>query len=140
VVIQTLNPTHPAIIAAANHDYKTFYENEIAMRRAGRFPPFTFFVNCIISSTDPKQVSDVASHFIEMMKQRVEQVRSDRYLDVLGPTVAPFAMMHGKHRWFVAARGTRLSEVLDVCGETYGALTAEEQKCVAIDVNPADML
>ena len=41
VVIQTYNPNHYAIQAAARHDYKAFYEQEIKFRRQLKEPPFT---------------------------------------------------------------------------------------------------
>ena len=40
VIIQTYSPTHPAIVAAGNHDYRKFYEVEIADRKDFGYPPF----------------------------------------------------------------------------------------------------
>ena len=41
VIIQTYNPNHYAIQAAARHDYGAFYEQEINFRRQFKEPPFT---------------------------------------------------------------------------------------------------
>ena len=41
VIIQTYNPEHYAIQAAARHDYKSFYDMEINFRRQFKEPPFT---------------------------------------------------------------------------------------------------
>jgi primosomal protein N' (replication factor Y) len=40
VVLQTYNPDHYAIVAAAKHDYEKFYQEEISQRRALGYPPF----------------------------------------------------------------------------------------------------
>ena len=39
-MIQTYNPEHYAIQAAAKHDYKSFYEQEINFRKELKEPPF----------------------------------------------------------------------------------------------------
>src|SRR4029077_9548744 len=38
VIVQTLRPTHPALIAARSHDYATFMREEIERRRALGYP------------------------------------------------------------------------------------------------------
>src|SRR6185503_5207051 len=45
VVVQTLRPTHPSLVAAARHDYLGFMTEELARRRALGYPPFTRLVN-----------------------------------------------------------------------------------------------
>ena len=40
VILQTFNPEHYAIQAAAHQDYKEFYKNEIEFRKLLNYPPF----------------------------------------------------------------------------------------------------
>ena len=40
VLVQTFNPDHAAIKAAVKHDYRTFADQELPMRRASAYPPF----------------------------------------------------------------------------------------------------
>jgi len=39
VVVQTYEPEHYAIVAASNHDYESFYRQEMAFRREQGYPP-----------------------------------------------------------------------------------------------------
>ena len=41
VLIQTYSPDHYSITAAAAHDYEGFYKNEMRVRRALGYPPFS---------------------------------------------------------------------------------------------------
>src|SRR6185369_3898468 len=41
VVVQTLQPEHYSLRAAAEHDYESFAEAELAVRREADYPPFT---------------------------------------------------------------------------------------------------
>lgn len=140
VIVQTFNPEHPAIVAAAAHDYASFYDVEIALRRSGRFPPFTYLVNFIVSDEDPRVVRDVSLKLIEVMKERIEAKASERRMEALGPSEAPFLKLHGKFRWFAALRGTKLADVLDVAREAMEAMGGEERRRIAVDVNPMDLM
>ena len=50
VIIQTFNPDHYALKHAQNHDYKSFYEEEIDFRKALQYPPFGRIINLRLSS------------------------------------------------------------------------------------------
>ena len=39
-IIQTYNPTHYSIVLSKNHDYKSFYNKEIQIRKTLNYPPF----------------------------------------------------------------------------------------------------
>ena len=47
VYIQTYEPEAGPIIAAATHEYRAFYEDEIAHRRRAGYPPFNRIVRLV---------------------------------------------------------------------------------------------
>ena len=53
VVIQTLNPGHYALEAAARHDFMAFYEKELEIRKELSLPPSEGWPSS--ASTDPKR-------------------------------------------------------------------------------------
>ncbi|MCL4425213.1 MAG: primosomal protein N', partial [Firmicutes bacterium] len=53
VIVQTYAPDHYSIQAAAGHDYRRFWEREVAFRKPGGYPPFGRLINVIVAS--PKQ-------------------------------------------------------------------------------------
>src|SRR3954452_19449084 len=52
VVVQTFNPDHYAIQAAARHDYKGFYAGEIRFRAEHGYPPYGQLARLVYSSTN----------------------------------------------------------------------------------------
>ncbi|MEG2351093.1 MAG: primosomal protein N', partial [Bacilli bacterium] len=51
-IIQTYNPEHYSILCASNHDYKSFYNEEIKIRKKLNYPPYCFIILIKISSKD----------------------------------------------------------------------------------------
>lgn len=82
VVFQTFNSDNYAIKCAKENDYKSFYKEEMKVRKLMKYPPYYFLVSLDISSKDSKQA------LIEAKK--CEKV-CHKYLDktiILGPSPA----------------------------------------------------
>ena len=100
VVIQTYQPEHYSILAAAEQDYEAFYRQEIEARRELNYPPFSELVNITISSPEASEAGRRA-------QQVADQIRAGETggeLEVLGPAEAPLARLRGRHRWHVLVR------------------------------------
>ncbi|MGE5596642.1 MAG: primosomal protein N' [Hyphomicrobiales bacterium] len=102
--IQTYEPEAAPIVAAATHDYRGFFEEEIAHRRRAGYPPFTRLVRLVYRHSNREhglqEASRVAS---ELRLQRDVAGRGEP--DVLGPTPAYIARVRGQYRWQVLLRG-----------------------------------
>lgn len=83
--IQTFSPDHYVLELAAKQDYKEFYEQEIAVRRALIFPPFCDICLLVLSSPDEKAVGRAAELFFGMLKNAADGQR-DIPVILLGPT------------------------------------------------------
>jgi len=62
VVLQTYDPCHYAVIAASRHDYKSFYEQEIKVRKARQLPPFSYIVRIQFSGKNQAVFARILSH------------------------------------------------------------------------------
>lgn len=69
VVIQTYQPEHYAIAAAAAQDYRAFFAREFGRRKADLYPPFTMMARFLCEAGDLPQALAVA----EGIKRRVEE-------------------------------------------------------------------
>lgn len=83
--IQTFSPDHYVLELAAKQDYKEFYEQEIAVRRALIFPPFCDICLLVLFSPDEKAVGRAAELFFGMLKNAADG-RRDIPVILLGPT------------------------------------------------------
>lgn len=83
--IQTFSPEHYVLELAAKQDYKEFYEQEIAVRRALIFPPFCDICLLALSSPEEKAVGRAAELFFGMLKDAADRRRNIPVI-LLGPT------------------------------------------------------
>ena len=144
VIIQTHNPDHYVIQAALQHDFQAFYENEKALRKQLRYPPFSHLA-CLRVKGNNREKTEEAVKRLRMNTDAVLKKWSQRgkEIRVLGPVESPIARIKGKYRWqFLFKCGSsRLLRLL---------LTEVERLCAndlrssgvsfLIDVDPYHML
>lgn len=73
VIIQTYSPEHYGIVTAANQDYESFYNQEMAFRRLMKYPPANVLLTVQFSSRQEKILtngSDAAAAFITPQAER----------------------------------------------------------------------
>jgi primosomal protein N' (replication factor Y) len=130
VFIQTYEPDVAPIMCAAEHDYRTFYEQEIAHRRRAGYPPFSRFVRLTYRSTNKEHGLQEASRIAaELRLARDAAGRAEP--DILGPTPAYISRIRGEYRWQVLVRGRQPASAVAPLrlGEHW-----------SIDVDPANLL
>ena len=94
VVIQTYSPEHPAIIAAAAHDYRAFYDAELPDRAELGWPPYRGLANAVIAGPDARHAREAAARFAEAL----EDIPG---IEVFGPHDAPLSQLRGLRRYQV---------------------------------------
>ncbi|MDW2796453.1 primosomal protein N' [Clostridium boliviensis] len=61
VIIQTYSPDHYSIVTAANQDYETFYNQEMAFRRLMKYPPASGLLTIQFSSRNEPVLGETAA-------------------------------------------------------------------------------
>ncbi len=97
-LIQTYHPDHPVLRLSAEQDYDTFYEQEIALRKATVFPPFCDLVTLTCSGKTEVEVMEVARHLFAYMKELIAGECADVKLVIYGPMEAPVYKVNDKYR------------------------------------------
>lgn len=106
VVIQTLNPDHPAIIYAAEQNYEAFYHYEIQERQAEHMPPHTHLLHLTVGYASAKTAENAALK----LKQQIKSVHEN--VHVRGPSPA-FHEHRGKlYYQQLTVSGSRRSELV----------------------------
>jgi len=111
VVIQTYTPQHYAIAAAAEHDYESFFAQEIELRRRLGYPPFRRLARLVYSHTSSAYAYQEAARLVRVLCQE-RDTRGLPDLEVLGPSPAYIARLRGRYRWQVLVRGRHPAELL----------------------------
>jgi primosomal protein N' (replication factor Y) len=102
VILQTYSPQHYAVRHATTHDYLSFAREEIRVRRALRFPPYTRMVVCTITHREDARAEIEARRVLAEVSGKL---RPGGSLDVLGPTPAFLHRLRGEYRWQITIRG-----------------------------------
>ena len=68
VIIQTFNPKHSVIERVVEHDYKGFYEQEIAEREQFGYPPFTKIINIYLKHKQDDVVLEMAVRYSNLLR------------------------------------------------------------------------
>ncbi len=93
VFIQTYAPFHPAVQAARNADFETFFDQEIEFRREMRYPPFTRLTTVLFKGKDEAAVDACSKDFAAKLKPHLPpSVR------LSGPAPAPLAKAKNYYR------------------------------------------
>lgn len=97
VIIQTMLPDHYAIALAKNHDYASFYQKEISLRRKPAFPPFVRLACLRISGKNEYNVRKTSANIGSFCRK----IRSSGGMsfDVLGPAPSPLEKIKDNFRW-----------------------------------------
>ena len=136
VVVQTFNPDHYVIQAAAQHDYKGFYAGEIRFRAEHGYPPYGQLARLVYSNPSNERCEQQATVVARHLRHRVDSLAqkgtlSEGEADVLGPAPCFVHKVRGRYRWQVLIRAQDVSPVLE---DFYPGMGW------AIDVDPMSVL
>ncbi|MBI4188499.1 MAG: primosomal protein N', partial [Chloroflexi bacterium] len=111
VIIQTYNPEHYAIQAAAKHDYALFYEKEISYRRQLHNPPFSRLASLIYTHTNNALAQKEATRMKHLLIEE-KDAKGIADLSVIGPAPAFIQRLRGRFRWQLILRAADPAEFL----------------------------
>jgi len=103
VIVQTYNPDHYAVRAAAGHDYAAFYRQELDYRRRLGYPPFSRLVALRFSDQDPTRCETEARRLDRWLAAEIR--RLDLSASLIGPAPCFFGRIQGRYRWQIVIRG-----------------------------------
>ena len=113
-IIQTTDPDNPVLNLAAAQDYDAFFEQEIAYRKLGLYPPFCGL--CVVGFAGPKEseVARASARFAALLPLRV-----------LGPTPGSIEKINESYRYKLTVKCRNDRRFRDLIRET---LTLYEQE------------
>lgn len=119
VFIQTYQPENHAIRMAAAQDYEGFYQEEILLRQAMEYPPFSHIFSVLITGEMEREVVLAAQRLGAFMNHYAERAGCT----VVGPAPAPLPKFRGEFRWQIFAKGTDAERL-----KSFGIYTVEQTK------------
>ena len=123
-IIQTTDPDNPVLNLAAAQDYDAFFEQEIAYRKLGLYPPFCGL--CVVGFAGPKEseVARASARFATLLGRQAAK-QPDLPLRVLGPTPGSIEKINDSYRYKLTVKCRNDRRFRDLIRET---LTLYEQE------------
>ena len=97
-IIQTTDPDNPVLTLAAAQDYDAFYEQEIAYRKLGLYPPFCGLCVIGFAGARENEVARAAARFSALLGQQAAK-QPDLPLRILGPTPGSIEKINDTYRY-----------------------------------------
>jgi primosomal protein N' (replication factor Y) len=136
-IIQTVFPGHYSIELACRQDYPAFFEQELAFRRAMRYPPVVALINGVVRASSDREAMSGAADLVD----RIRRAGGEKPFLVLGPAPAPIARLRGEHRAQFFVKGSPSARA-DMRAAVLAALRdrADLRRKTLIDVDPLSIL
>ena len=109
-VIQTYKPENYAIAAAAAQDYKKYFENEMAYRKLGGYPPTCYMLTVMFSSIKEEELNKCAISIVGILKSDNKFKNST----IIGPTDPSVVKVKDYYRKLVYIKNTNYDILLDI--------------------------
>ena len=98
VIIQTFNPSHYAIELSKNHDYISFFKEEMNIRRQLGYPPYFHLATIKIISPVYELSRDHSNKVASILKEKLKSSI------VLGPSVSNIFKLNNTYRFSVIVK------------------------------------
>ena len=136
-IIQTTDPDNPVLNLAAAQDYDAFFEQEIAYRKLGLYPPFCGL--CVIGFAGAKEIETAraAARFAALLGQQAAK-QPDLPLRVLGPTPGSIEKINDTYRYKLTIKcrnDRRFRDLMRSALELYEQEKLPSKATVAVDLH-----
>lgn len=108
VVVQSYQPTHPAVTFGLDQNYEGFYNVAIDERKRGLFPPYTYLLKLTcLYKTEATAIKQAQALAHNLRNKKIPDIQ------ILGPTPAFYERQHDTYRWQLILKSPRRSVLVD---------------------------
>ncbi|HXV28362.1 MAG TPA: primosomal protein N', partial [bacterium] len=146
VLVQTFSPDHPSVRFARQHDYSSFYRDEMPARFEHHYPPYYRLINFIVRAREEKKAYLLARTLRDLLNEKLKRGQSPvgtvpmDPVEIIGPSPLPFYKLRGHYRWHVMIKMPFGSFNLSELWKWITELKKPSGAAMAIDVDPGNIL
>lgn len=135
VVVQTMNPSEPAIVLAARHDFEAFADAELGLREAAGLPPASRMARIVTRDEDAGRAEAAAIAVADLLRgSAAESVR------VVGPMPCPLARVADQFRFAVEVLAPSVAELHAPLDRLRREGEIKSDARMAVDVDPVSLM
>lgn len=135
VIVQSFTPFHPAIQHARQHDYLSFYDQEIEAREQFGYPPVTRMVVLTARGRNPEKLEFFLGAVARELRKQI-----GREVFLGEPTPAPLAKLHGNHRYQLFLRTPQILRLTETLARVLPGIKPPPEVTYGVDVDPVSLL
>lgn len=111
VLVQTYTPQHYSLVHAKQHDYESFYQEEIKIREQLNYPPFTHIFTFLFASTLEEEVVQAIHYF----KDLLEFYGGKKGFEIIGPAPSRISKINDEYRWRIFVKAKEYKRLILFC-------------------------
>ena len=133
VIIQTFNPDHYSIVFSKNHNYLSFYKEEMSIRKMLNYPPYYYMVLLVITSRDYelgfKEANKIGTYLRSKLNTSI----------ILGPTTASAFRINNIYHYQIIIKYKREDNLISTLKFIDDNYKKNNKVDVEVDFNPIRM-
>ncbi|SHJ55820.1 replication restart DNA helicase PriA [Clostridium cavendishii DSM 21758] len=139
VIIQTYNPENYTLNYIKNNDYEGFLREELPLRKAMNYPPFSKLLLIGISSKFENELIDFAKKLGSELSSLLEDYGN---LEILGPCPCAIQKIKEMYRWQILIKGEVNEIIANIIKERVYDFSKDVYNNIRIilDVNPNSLI
>ncbi|HDT15533.1 MAG TPA: primosomal protein N' [Firmicutes bacterium] len=119
VVLQTYNPDAEGVKYISSYDSKSFYKNQLEIRKQAGYPPYSHLIQLIISGKDYSGAEKGAEKTGRTIEEIIKS-KKIKSINMLGPSEAPISRLRGNYRFSILLKGTNRKVLRETVVEAAG--------------------
>jgi primosomal protein N' (replication factor Y) len=109
VIVQSYQPTHPAVTDGLAQNYQHFYDATLAERQRSHFPPFTYLLKLTcIYKTEAAAIKNAQKLVKELRDNAIPDIQ------ILGPTPAFYERQRDTYRWQLTIKSPKRAALVAI--------------------------
>lgn len=130
VIIQTFNKDHYAISHVRNHDYESFYCQEMSIRHKLGYPPYYYLTVIRISSKDYEEAKQVSNKIGDYLGKQLTNTM------LLGPSVASVFKVNNTYRFQIVLKYKKEDKLYTCLNDLIEHYKTNNKIKIDVDFNP----
>ncbi|TDF98310.1 primosomal protein N' [Paenibacillus piri] len=138
VFVQTYAPEHYSIVSASRHDYKSFINKEMTLRKLHEYPPFHRLILITLSHEQIPLLMRTAESLAARLKELAKSL-APLPVEILGPVASPIARIKDRYRFqcMIKYRGeASISGLVRQAAAAFEDMEKQHKLTISIDVDP----
>ncbi|SDY74373.1 replication restart DNA helicase PriA [Evansella caseinilytica] len=138
VIIQTYSPDHYSIQDVKSHDYLSFFQKEMLLRKQAGYPPYFYVTLIHVSDTDLPKTIEVTKKITNYLRSKLSPATK-----IYGPAASAIPRIKDRYRYQCMIKykvEPYLTKILHEVVQTYQGEMSRSDLSIVIDTNPYMML